>query len=65
MNYEELLDFMTNGFEHGTDEENKAYLMSEFGLKEYQANALVKNAILFSDPITTVEGVQLIKDLIK
>lgn len=40
-NIEAIADFLCNGMEHGSDEENRSYLKSEFGLTDRQIDRLM------------------------
>jgi len=59
-----LVDFMVNSFEHGSDEENLGFLMSEFGLSEQQAQKLVDNYLFFMKMKSTEEYESKISELI-
>ena len=72
MDYKAILEFMTNGYEHGSDAENRIYLQEKFGFNTEQVDTLIKGYPLFKMFNTTVAsitspdiGIEYIKNLLE
>ena len=59
--YKAILDFMSNGYEHGSDDDNRAYLKDEFNLNDEQVDNLRKSWPCIRDTFGIDEGIEIVK----